>query len=121
MPIFVIIFQVMQREPSLGILWAVYLVLGLAGCFAARYRPRYLWLIIPIIFLEGLAQRAELFDRNVKPLILLEAGRAYFTQSYLAWGIALLLTFAGVVWRRRSATRSADGDPSPPPSSSTDS
>ncbi|GAC1515774.1 MAG: hypothetical protein NVS1B4_07650 [Gemmatimonadaceae bacterium] len=90
---------IMDREPSIGVLWSVFMVLGSAGFAAGRFRPQELWLVVPAIAVLGLAQRAELFDGAVKPRILDEVGTAYFTHSYVAMGSALLLTILGAAWR----------------------
>ena len=94
--------EVMDKEWSLVLVWAVCLGLGIAGFLAARYRP---WLVIPaLVFaaLLGFGQIAELRDPIIGPEILAEAGRAYVLQSYLAFGLALALPLLGLLHRKRA-------------------
>lgn len=83
--------EVMDKEPTLGHLWGVALVFGLAGFFAWR-RHFSLGVIATLIALPFVwAFHWELMDPYVGPAILQEAGRGYVVQAYGAMLVCALL------------------------------
>lgn len=103
MNVSVILFEVMDKEPSLVQVWVVSLVLGVGGFFLAKYRYWLMAIVLVIAALLAWSQLSELSDPQVAPVIIHEAGYSYVVQSYFAIAIALVLPFIGgvVKWKRR--------------------
>ena len=104
MNVSVILFEVMDKEPSLVQVWVVSLVLGVGGFFLAKYRYWLMAIVFVIAALLGWSQLSELSDPQVGPVIIREASYSYAVQSYFAIAIALVLPFIGgvVKWKRGS-------------------
>jgi hypothetical protein len=102
MPILAAVLEVMDKEWSLLTVWLIFLSLGVVGLFLTRLRR---WLIVPAllaIVVAAYALVAEITDPHVGPAILEEAGRGYVIQSYIAIGVATVLTLAGLRSRPRA-------------------
>jgi hypothetical protein len=97
----VALFEVMDKEPSLVHIWLLFLFVGIGGLLLCRYRSWLLAIVLPVTLLFAWAHLAELHDPFVGPAIAHEAGREYFTQSYIAMGLAVTLPMVGMVKRRR--------------------
>jgi hypothetical protein len=104
MKLYVIVFEVMDKEPSLVQIWVISLVLGVGGFFLAKYRYWLLAVVLCIAALLAWSHLSELRDRTVGPAIIQEAEYNYVVQSYVAITIAFLLPLVGAVmkWKRRS-------------------
>ncbi len=97
-----LLFEVMDKHPSLPQLWGFCLILGVAGFFLARKNPLFLLFILPFSFVFSLLHLSEINDLYIGPAIILEAGQGYIWQSYLAMFIGTVLPLAGVfAWFRR--------------------
>jgi hypothetical protein len=97
-----LLLEVMDKEASLAWLWFVSFLLGVGGFVVARYRHRWLLVIIPLALVLAWIQISEVRDPFVGPDILREAGHTYVVQSYLAVSIAVVLPLIGaLVWRKR--------------------
>jgi len=97
-----LLFEVMDKEPSLVQIWIECVVLGIGGLFLSRYRY---WLAIAVLALAltlAWLQISELRDPFVGPDIVREAGHGYVVQSYVALTIAVALPTIGAIigWRR---------------------
>jgi hypothetical protein len=95
--------EVMDKEPSLALIWLVYLAIGTAGYRAVKARS---WLLVPVLFLITGATWSlfhDLADRYVGPAIIAEAGWGYLIVSGLAALVAVALTAAGYRSRKRAA------------------
>lgn len=90
-------FEVMDKEPSLAVIWGFNLFFGVVGFFLARINPSFLAIILPIVFLSSWLHWSEINDPSVGPAIVREAGYIYVVQSYLAMAAGILLPLAGVV------------------------
>jgi hypothetical protein len=99
----VILFEVMDKEPSLVQVWVVCLALGVGGFFLAKYRYWLLSIVLAIALVLAWSQLSELRDPSVGPAIIREVGYSYVVQSYVAIAIALMLPPIGdvVKWKRR--------------------
>ena len=91
------IFEVMDKEPSLLGIWALFLLVGATGFLLCHLHRAWLILALPVALLLSLSHLTELHDPHIGPAILNEAGRSYFIQSYVAMSIALLLPVAGAL------------------------
>jgi hypothetical protein len=99
---FALLLEVMDKEPSLLVIWSIALFVGLAAFFVAR-EWRLGWLVcIPLLALATLPMLNEQCDPVLGPMIRQEAGLSYRIFSHLAipvlWGSAP----AGWLVRRRS-------------------
>lgn len=98
---FVVLFEVMDKEPSLLHVWFLFLLVGVGGFLLCRYRGWLLAVVLPIVLFLGWAHLSELHDPFVGPAIAREAGRDYFIQSYVAISLAVVLPLVSVICRRR--------------------
>ena len=98
---FVALFEVMDKEPSLLQVWLLFLLVGAGGFLLCRYRSWLLAVVLPIALFLAWGHLSELHDPFVGPAIAREAGRDYFTQSYVAMALAVVLPLVGVISRRR--------------------
>ena len=94
----------MDKEPTLGRLWGVGLLIGLLGFFAWRRHVVLgaLATLVAAIFVWSF--HWELTDPYVGPAILEEAGQGYVLQAYGAMLVCAALHLAGVaalIKRRR--------------------
>jgi hypothetical protein len=97
-----ILFEVMDKEPSLIQIWIECLVLGIGGLVLARYRYWLAVCVLAFALVLAWLQISELRDPFVGPDIVREAGHNYVVQSYLAITIALMLPTIGAImgWRK---------------------
>jgi CHASE2 domain-containing sensor protein len=95
-------FEVMDKEPSLLMIWIASLLLGIGGLFLSRFKWWLGLIVIGVALVSALAQIQELHDPFVGPVIVREAGYGYVLQSYLASAIAVLMPSIGLVlrWKR---------------------
>ncbi len=100
MKVVAIIFEVMDKEPSLFDIWARAFIIGVGGFLLCRFRPLFLAAVIPIALLFSVGQIVELHEPYIGESILAEAGRSYFIQSYIASAIQIILPFLGLISRR---------------------
>jgi len=100
-----LLFEVMDKEPSLEMIWGIYLILGIIGFVLARKNPLLLLLLLPFLLTTYAVSSfvfGEINDPIVGPAIISEAGYAYVIQNYLAMIVGTLLPIAGVlVWLGR--------------------
>ena len=92
--------EVMDKEPSLRVIWGAALLLGVLGYVATRFRR---WLVVPALALVGVAawtQLGGLLDPQLGPAIMREAGMWYVAQSGAAIALAVILCVAGLVPKR---------------------
>jgi hypothetical protein len=100
MNIFAALFEVMDKEPSLLQVWSLFLSVGVGGFLLCRYRNWLLAVVLPIALFLASGHLSELHDPFVGPAIAREAGRDYFTQSYIAMAVGVALPFLGMLKRR---------------------
>jgi hypothetical protein len=72
-----------------------------AGFAAGRYKPRLLFLLIPISLAAALAVPLEIRDPFVGPAIRAEAGAPYVFLAYVTLALTLLAPIAGLWFRYR--------------------
>jgi hypothetical protein len=95
--------EVMDKEPNLAFVWLVFLVIGAGGYWGAKARG---WLLAPALGVIALAvwvMLHDLFDRQVGPAIIEEAGWSYVIVSVLAALVAAAMAIAGFRSRKRAA------------------
>lgn len=97
-----LLFEVMDKEPSLLGIWISSVVLGIGGFLLSRYHWWLVTIVLTIAVVSALAQISELRDPFVGPDIVREAGYSYVLQSYLAAAISIFLPSLGLIrkWRR---------------------
>lgn len=104
-----LLLEVMDKETSIERLWIASLLLGVGGFMLARYRYRWLLLIVPLALFFAYDQISEIRDPFVGPDIVSEAGQTYVTQSYVAVTIAVMLPLLGaLIWRKRMFRRTTE-------------
>jgi len=93
----------MDKEPSLLSIWAVALVLGLAGCLAWTRQVVLGVTATAIASVLAIGLCVELLDPFVGPAIIQETGRGYVVQVYLAILACAALHMTGFKVRHRRA------------------
>ena len=94
------VFAVMDKEPTLPMIWGAAVLLGGAGYALARIRR---WLVLPILALIAIAAWTvfgELVDPAVGPGIVQEAGFWYVGQVCAAVALAVVLCLVGLAPKR---------------------
>ena len=105
MPVFSVLLEVMDKEPTLTRIWLTFLALGaVAGLLARRWRWT-LWLSVPLFLFFAWAIVAEFTDPYGGPAIRAEAGWRYVWLSFVAIGAGALLVIGGAVRRDRASSR----------------
>ncbi len=102
-----LLFEVMDKEPSLFNIWLVFMSVGAIGFILCRIYPAFLAIALPVVLFVSWAWLTELHDSFVGPAILHEAGYGYVVQSYIAISIAVVLPFLGAItwWRREKVSK----------------
>ena len=112
-----VLAEVMDKEFPLAFLQYFFFGFGAIGFSVAIIRW---WLCLPVFLLIvpfGLVHISELYDPNVGPAILAEAGREYVVQSHLAILAGGALPILGIIlgwifrnWRAaRTVTSGSSG------------
>jgi hypothetical protein len=98
-----VIFEVMDKEPSLFGLGLWYGVLCAIAYLASRVRWWLGLLLLPVIGISGFFSNiAEVRDPNVGPAILQEAGQRYVTLSYAMLLSAIVFPMIAALWQRKA-------------------
>jgi hypothetical protein len=92
----VVLAEVLDKEPGLLSIWALYGGLALSGFFICRWKPWSFVAVGPIVTLLGWASLTELYDRNVGPAIFRESA-PLFVQWNVAVGLAVFSPVAGFI------------------------
>jgi hypothetical protein len=97
-----VLFEVMDKEPSLAVIWVSSLFLGIGGLLLSRYKWWMATTVIAIALVLALDQILELRDPFVGPDIVREASYSYVFQSYLAAAFSIVLPSLGLImkWKR---------------------
>lgn len=94
--------EVMDKEPSSSMVWAVAITSSVLGVIAARFKPS-LAIVTGLaggIYLGGIV--AEIHEESIGKAIIEEAGRGYAAQLYAAIGIVALSHGVGFLLRKAS-------------------
>lgn len=94
-------FEVMDKEPAIGMVWLVAVVIAVAGYFAGRWHWRAALPFVAGALLLLWGRVAELRDPYIGLAIRAEAGVGYVVQSYIAAVLAVVGPLLGL--RRRRA------------------
>lgn len=95
-----LILEVMDKEPSLRVIWGGAAALGVISYVAVRFRR---WLVLPALALIAIVawiQLGDLLDPHVGPAIIQEAGMWYVGQAGAAVALAVILCVAGLAPKR---------------------
>jgi hypothetical protein len=107
----VLLFEVMDKEPTLVLVWCVALVIGVGGFFLSNYKYQFIVLILPIALYISFGLLREIHDEFVGSAILREAGIGYVIQNYLAIlimiGFPIIGTIRKYLQTRRLTKRSS--------------
>ncbi|HMT07356.1 MAG TPA: hypothetical protein PKA82_05075 [Pyrinomonadaceae bacterium] len=98
----ILLFEVMDKMPSLHEIWSVVFVVAIGGFLLARMQP--VFVTIPLILLTGFALIfvPEFNDPSVGQHIIREAGRGYMIQTYVALAVGTTIPLIGIIaWHRR--------------------
>ena len=95
------IFEVLDKEPSIGSIWLTFLLVALAGYLLCRWRWRLIALALPAALLFSFGWLTELLDPYVGAAMWQES-KSYVIQSYAAMSAAVLSPLAGAYlqWRK---------------------
>ena len=96
-----ILFEVMDKEPALVMIWIASLVLGLGGFLLSRYKWWLGAIVVLIAIVLAWYQISEMRDPSIGPAIIQEAGYRYAVHSHVASTIAVLLPLAGLIMKRQ--------------------
>ena len=105
-----VVFEVMDKEPSLSGLALWYVGLCAIAYLASRQRWWLGLLLLPVIGFIGFSNIAEVRDPYVGPAILQEAGQRYVTLSYAMLLSAIAFPIIVALRRRQSHRRRATGE-----------
>ncbi|OFZ70683.1 MAG: hypothetical protein A2Z01_01210 [Betaproteobacteria bacterium RBG_16_58_11] len=75
--------EVTDKVPTLSLIWGVAIASG-AVCFIATYFRRWLLILAAFPAVWFLTLFLEIHSSDVGPAVLIEAGRGYLVQAYLA-------------------------------------
>jgi hypothetical protein len=95
-----LVLAVLDKEPSLRVIWGGAVALGLIGYAAVRFRR---WLVVPALAVIAIAvwtQLGDLFDPHVGPAIMREAGMWYVGQACAAAALAVIVCILGLAPKR---------------------
>ena len=95
-----LVLEVMDKEPSLRVIWGGAAALGLIGYAAVRFRR---WLVLPSLALIAIAiwiQLGDLLDPHIGPAIMQQAGLLYVGQACAAAALAVILCVLGLAPKR---------------------
>ena len=93
-----LLLEVMDKEPGAAALGLQALLLGTAGYFAGRYRPRWLALVVGLARFALWSWVSELRDPFVGPAMRREAGPTYIGVGYASFAAIVFASLAG--WYR---------------------
>lgn len=96
-----ILFEVMDNEPTVLLIWTTSLVLGVGGFLLSRYKWWLGSIVVLIAIALSWAQISEVRDAFVGPAIIREAGYGYVVHSYVASTISVVLPLVALIleWR----------------------
>src|SRR5713101_5873469 len=97
MPVAIMFFEVMDKEPPLGLVLLLFLSIGGAGMVVGRRRPLLSVPFVAILLILGLAGFLELNDPFVGPAIREEGGFAYVWLSSSAILLGIVMPLAGAI------------------------
>ncbi len=95
-----LMLTVIDKEPSLRMIWGGAAALGLIGYAAVRFRR---WLVLPALALIAIVawtQLGDLLDPHVSAAIMQEAGLWYVGQAGAAVALAVILCVLGLAPKR---------------------
>jgi hypothetical protein len=95
-----LMLEVMDKQPSLRVLWGGAAALGVVSYVAVRFRR---WLVLPALALIAIVawtQLGDLLDPHVSSAIMQDAGLWYVGQAGAAVALAVILCVAGLAPKR---------------------
>jgi hypothetical protein len=97
------LLEVMDKEPGVLGFYVTAAVLGGIGFFLARRRWWYAVSVLALLAISFWATWGEWTDPYVGPAIATKAGAWYPYHLIASMVLAVALTLAGMLWRRRAA------------------
>lgn len=88
--------EVIDKVPNLALIWGVAIASGIA-CLLATYYRRWLLILAILPAVWFLSLFLEIHSPDVGPALLVEAGRSYIAQAYLAGFVVIVLGVLGWV------------------------
>jgi len=102
--------EVMDKEPSLYVIWILAFISGALLFAVARYRPWLLFVVVPLVTLIFFGQLSELADPSVRLAMSREAGSIYIVSSWVAPVVPVVGAIIGW-WLRYRGTAAQQGAP----------
>lgn len=92
--------EVMDKEPSSFMIWAVTITCSALGVVAARFKPSLAIVtgLAGALYLGGIV--AEIQEKSIGKAIIEEVGRGYAAQLYAAIGVVVLSHGVGFLLRK---------------------
>ncbi len=102
-----ILLEVMDKEPTLALIWGCAIFLAASGFIGCRYNHRFGFLVFPVVLVLSMALLLELNDQAVGQAIIREAGISYVIESYIAVAMAFGFPLWGAIhsYRHRRTSR----------------
>lgn len=98
----ILLAEVMDKEPALSEIWQWAIVGAVLGFCLCRLVPWLVVVVLPVAALFPFAVCTEIWSFDVGPCIVEEAGWSYVVQSYLALGVTIMGPVAGTAaWLMR--------------------
>ncbi|HEV8380969.1 MAG TPA: hypothetical protein VGQ29_05250 [Gemmatimonadales bacterium] len=95
-----LVLALIDKAPTLRVIWGGALALGLIGYAAVRFRR---WLVLPSLALIAIVvwtQLGDLFDPELGPAVVHRAGLWYVGQACAAAALAVILCILGLAPKR---------------------
>lgn len=92
--------EVIDKVPTLSFIWGVAIASGVV-CLVATYFQRWLLILVAFPAMWFLNLFLEIHSPDVGPALLIEAGRGYIAQAYLAALSVVVLGILGWVLNAR--------------------
>jgi hypothetical protein len=92
--------EVMDKEPSVPMIWGAATVCSALGFIAARFKPVLVvgTGVLAVLLLGGVV--AEINDKTIGQAIIKEAGKSYPIQAYAAIAVVILAHVTGLALRQ---------------------
>lgn len=92
--------EVMDKEPSVPMIWGAATICSILGFVAARFKPALMvgTGMLAAIFLGGVV--AEINDQTIGKAIIKEAGNSYPFHAYVAVAVVIMAHATGLALRK---------------------
>lgn len=102
--------EVMDKEPTIVVVWVCSVLVVMFGAVAAALRWWAGLIFVAVAALLSIAMLMEIYDPFVGPAIRLEAGRGYVFQVHAAAIVAIAIPLLAVISAKRRGTANAQSN-----------